>query len=346
VSCINNAACHGAGVVSPHPSAPWRASAGNAYNHTSTDTANAPVCGQCHFPGSPNNPANHPPAPAPAGTPPGCFNSTLCHNGGSGAPHAVPFNDSSHFTETAATFPANCSACHDVSAPSVKSGPVCRTCHVADSPLTAANCTSCHALPPDGGAPAGSAYPNIAGAHSTHIALNGAGTPISCDTCHNGLGSGTLNHYSRAKSRVPPGDVLFPATYGAQSGASSFDNAAALSCSNVSCHGGQATPNWRTGALDVNTQCASCHALGTSQFNSYVSGEHDQTAHRLFACTVCHNTTTLVVNHFTTLADNSISPSVAAATIGGAGTFITTWTPGTGTTGTCNATCHPGDRDW
>jgi predicted CxxxxCH...CXXCH cytochrome family protein len=187
--------------------------------------------------------------------------------------------------------------------------------------------------------------------------LNSAGTPISCNTCHNGLGSGTLAHYNRANAipgenalRVPPGDAAFPATYNAETGASSFDNSAALSCSNVSCHGGQATPNWQTGALVVNTQCTNCHVSGTTQFNSYASGEH--TFHvNLFgatsiACTLCHSTATLAVNHFTTLADNSISPAVASATIGGAGTLITTWTGGAGTSGTCNATCHPGDRTW
>ena len=352
-TCLNTAACHGAGVASPHAPKPWRASAGTTYTHTTTDPANAPVCALCHFPGSSNNPAGHPdPAtPAPEGTPPECFNNTLCH-AGSVVPHPVPFNDPVHYNTTSVTFPGTtfppgCITCHDISGPSTKAGPVCQTCHTAASPLTAANCTSCHASPPDSGAPAGAAYPNIAGAHSTHIALTSAGTPISCDTCHNGLGPSllNLNHYNRAKARVAPGDAAFLATYFAKTGASSFDNGVALSCSNVSCHGGQATPNWQTGALDVNTQCASCHALGTSQFNSYVSGKHNQIAHSLFPCTVCHNTTSLAVNHFTTLADNSISPAVAAATIGG--TFITTWTPTPGTTsGTCNATCHPGDRTW
>ena len=67
-----------------------------AYTHTDTNTSNATVCAQCHFPGSPNNPANHPATPAPAGTAPGCFNSTLCH-GSSGAAHPVPFNDPAHY---------------------------------------------------------------------------------------------------------------------------------------------------------------------------------------------------------------------------------------------------------
>ena len=351
VTCFNNAACHGAGVVSPHPSAPWR---GPTYTHTDTNTSNAPVCAQCHFPGSPNNPADHPPTPAPAGTAPGCFNSTLCHGEG-GVAHPVPFNADSHYTVTTSTFPGGCSTCHDVSAPTVKPGPACQTCHVAASPLTALNCTSCHASPPSGGAPAGAAYPNVPGAHATHIALNSVGSPISCDICHNGLGTNTLNHYNRANARpgsdaqrVPPGDAAFPATYDAQSGSSSFDNGAALSCSNVSCHGGQATPNWQTGALVVNDQCTICHVSGTTQFNSYASGEH--TFHvNLFGagaatCALCHDTAALAVDHFTTLADNSISPAVASATIGGP--FITTFTAGAGTSGTCNATCHPGDRTW
>jgi predicted CxxxxCH...CXXCH cytochrome family protein len=158
-----------------------------------------------------------------------------------------------------------------------------------------------------------------------------------------------LNHYNRAKSRVQPGDAAFPATYNAKSGASSFDNGAALSCSNVSCHGGQATPNWQTGALVVNDQCTICHEFGTApgtpQYNSPYSGKHNiNQLHSI--CTFCHNTAALAENHFTTLADNTISPAVASATIGGTGTAITTWTAGTGTSGTCNAVCHPGDRTW
>ena len=344
ISCYT---CHG--VNAPHAPKPWRASAGSTYDHTITNGANAPVCQQCHFPGSPNNPPGHPPTPAPAGTAPGCFNSTLCHAADVVA-HPVPFIDSSHFTVTAATFPASCSACHDVATPTVKSGPVCRTCHVADSPLTAANCTSCHAGPPNGLAPAGAAYPNIAGAHSVHLGLNSAGSPISCDTCHNGLGTNTLNHYNRANGRagaggrVPPGDAAFPATYNAKTGASSFVSAA-FTCTNVSCHGGTAL-NWQTSVIDVNTQCTLCHAFGTSlgnpQYNSPFSGRHNiNTSHR--NCTNCHNTTTLAVNHFTTLGTTAME-GPASATIGGAGTSIPAgnYIPASGS---CTPSCH-GNEIW
>ena len=167
------------------------------------------------------------------------LNNTLCHAQPGAVAHSIPYNDASHYAVTSTTFTGNCGGCHDVSAPSAKAGPVCQTCHVAASPLTAANCTSCHASPPTGGA--GAAYANIAGAHSVHLGLNSTGSPVSCNTCHNALGPSLLdnNHYNRAKSRVEPGDVAFLTSYSAESGTSSF-NSTAFSCSNVSCHGGVA----------------------------------------------------------------------------------------------------------
>ena len=339
VSCYP---CHVPTANSPHASQ-WRT--GDTYVHTSTAGGNALVCAFCHLNGA-NSPIAPPSPPAPAGAAAGCFNSTLCH-GSTGAPHPVPYNDNSHYTVTSATFPASCSVCHDISAPSTKVGPACQTCHVAGSPLAALNCTSCHASPPNSGAPAGAVYANIAGAHAAHIALTSAGTPISCDTCHNGLGPSllNLNHYNRAKSRVPPGDAAFPATYSAKTGASSFDNSASLNCSNVSCHGGQATPNWQTGALVVNNQCTNCHVSGTSQYNSYNSGEHTRHLNDFgtssTTCKYCHNTATLAVNHFTTLSTTAME-GPASATIGGAGTLVNTWNP---VTKSCTPSCH-GTETW
>jgi len=174
--------------------------------------------------------------------------------------------------------------------------------------------------------------------------LNGAGTPISCDTCHNGLGTGTLNHYNRAKTRLTPGDVAFLTTYNAKTGASSFDNSAALSCSNVSCHGGVSTPSWQTGALNVTTQCTNCHALGTAQYNSYNSGKHDfHVNDQGLSCTNCHNTTTLAVNHFTALGTTAME-GPASATIGGTGTKITSYSAGS-CTPQGGVGCH-GNDSW
>ena len=340
-------------VNAPHAPAPWRASAGSTYTHTTTvEAGNAPVCYICHaYTGSPNPRNPHaPPSPAPGGTPPGCFNGTMCHND---VGHAVPFNTTAHYTVTSSTFTAACGSCHDVGTPTTKAGPVCRTCHIAGSPLTALNCTSCHANPPNSAST--TAYPNVAGTHAVHISLNGAGTSVSCNTCHNGLGTNTLNHYNRANARpgkdalrVPPGDVAFLATYSAETGASSFDNSASLNCSRVSCHGGQTTPNWRTGAIDVNNQCTNCHASGTAQFNSYNSGEHSRHIGAFGAtastCKYCHNTTSLAVNHFITLATPAME-GPASATIGGTGTLVTTYVPATQSCSPQSGVCH-GTETW
>jgi len=88
-TCLNNAACHGAGVASPHPSK-WLNSTGGTFNHDSTNTGNAPVCYGCHAYASPPNPNNPvvPTSPAAAGTAPGCFNGTMRHNQAA-APHTT-----------------------------------------------------------------------------------------------------------------------------------------------------------------------------------------------------------------------------------------------------------------
>ncbi|HEY5577768.1 MAG TPA: hypothetical protein VIK46_05520 [Deferrimonas sp.] len=142
VSCTNNpdAACHGSTVASPHARKPWRASAGSPYTHTTTvETGNAPVCAQCHFPNSPNNPANHPATPAPAGTAPGCFNSTLCHGptfhlpGWDQATQHGPVAKQAPSTSGGFAF---CQLCHgtgtDFSGGSV--GFSCYTCHGVPAP--------------------------------------------------------------------------------------------------------------------------------------------------------------------------------------------------------------------
>jgi predicted CxxxxCH...CXXCH cytochrome family protein len=323
VSCTNNpnAACHGPAVASPHPPTPWR---GSPYTHATTNPGNASVCANCHRNANPGTPD--------------CFNNTLCHAQPGTVAHPIPYNDASHYAVTSTTFTGSCDGCHDVTTPTTKVGPVCQSCHVAASPLTAANCTSCHASPPNGGT--GATYANIAGAHAVHIALTSAGTPISCDTCHNGLGTNTLNHYNSANSRVAPGDAAFLATYNAQTGASSF-NSAALTCGNISCHGGT-TPNWQTGALNVNTQCTSCHSQGTAQFNSYNSGDHGINSDHS-NCTNCHNTTTLAVNHFTNLSTTAME-GPASATIGGTGTSIPAGNYVVATR-SCTPSCH-GNETW
>jgi predicted CxxxxCH...CXXCH cytochrome family protein len=308
--------CHG---LAPHPNGPWRASAGSLYGHVGTDNANASVCYDCHaYTGTanPNNP-HIPPTPAPTGTAPGCYNGTMCHNDSSGpaaANHLTPFDNTDHYSVDSTTFQANCGVCHAVTGTSPVSGaPLCTTCHTAGSPLAALNCTSCHGDPPSG-----AAYPNVAGEHAVHGALPGVGV---CNPCHNGLEAGSPAHYERANARdgknalrVPPGDVAFLAAYDAESGQASFD-AANRTCSNVICHGGQATPDWQTAianAIDVPNACLACHTSGTSQYNSYNSGKHGRHLDSgIFGvglsaaakCKLCHDEAKVNVSgHFQNLA--------------------------------------------
>ncbi len=200
VSCYP---CHG--VNAPHAPAPWRASAGSTYSHTTTDeTGNAAVCAFCHFPGSPNNPPNHPPTPAPAGTPAGCFNSTLCH--AAGVPHPVgdtwvaaspapqPHGDNAKATPGATTGFIYCQACHGTgTTPPANfgggsSGVSCYPCHGTNSPHPSAPWLTS----------AGSIY--------THANTNTANAPV-CQECHF---PGSLNN--------PPNHPPSPAPAGTPAG--------------------------------------------------------------------------------------------------------------------------------
>jgi len=377
--------CHG--VNAPHPPAPWR---GGARTHTTTNTANAPVCGLCHWGGQLVGVY----APLPPGAQPGCFNGTLCHD--NSVAHAVPFTDPTlhgplaksdltycegchaappgggpgsnpRFNVPIGNLTAGCesSGCHDpktahptqwrgftATAPGGHrtavnmanacvlchgatlaggAGPACSTCHTAGSPLTLINCTSCHSSPPSG-----AAAPNRPGAHPVHGAL-AAVVANGCATCHNGGGTGTANHaYGRTSAYLS-----FLAAFNAKSVVASF-NATNNTCANVSCHGGQTTPNWLTGTIDVNTQCTACHVAGSSlgnpQYNSYYSGHHSTHVNdEHISCYTCHNTGSsyLAANHFTHL-DTAAMEGPASATLD----------PSLQYNGTsCDPSCH-GLRDW
>jgi len=241
-----------------------------------------------------------------------------------GVSHPIPFTGANHISVTSSNFASNCGTCHSETGPAAKTGPTCTVCHQAGSPLTALNCISCHADPPSG-----ATYPNVAGKHAIHGSLPGVGI---CTPCHNGLDAGSLEHYNRANARpgkdalrVPPGDVAFLAAYTAKSGPAAF-NAADRTCSNVICHGGQTTPDWQTAtanAIDVTNACLNCHVSGTTQYNSYFSGDHARhiSAFGLSAttCKLCHDETTVNVSgHFQNLATpafeqparQTISPAV------------------------------------
>src|SRR5512143_3601567 len=367
ISCFT---CHG--VNAPHPSAPWR---GAATTHTNTNPDNASVCALCHTNGANSSVQPSPPAPAGTapgcfnntlchatpGHPVG-WNAADQH----GASAKAQVNGfSSCQTCHGANFSGgtaliSCFTCHGVNAPhspapwrggvrthtntNTGNASVCALCHtnganssVQPSPPapagTAPDCfnnTLCHANLSDcvtchGTPPSGTAFPNIAGRHAVHTGL---GSYIACGTCHAGAGSGTALHINGVA------DVIIGTAYNAKSGTASF-NAASATCANVSCHGGQATPSWLTGSIDVNTQCTSCHASGTAQYNSYDSGQHSRHVSDGIACTSCHDTTKLAVNHFTNLG-TQVMEGPASATINSAVNYNGT---------SCSPSCH-GLQNW
>jgi predicted CxxxxCH...CXXCH cytochrome family protein len=188
----------------------------------------------------------------------------------------------------------------------------------APAPAPAPQCGSCHGLPPSNTA------------HAVHQALPGVGS--NCAVCHTGASAATHND-----GWV---DLAIAATYNAKTGAAAENPNGTPSCVTVSCHGGQTTPDWGTGSINVDTQCTSCHARGTTQYNSYNSGEHGRSDHTRLACTACHNTTSLAVNHFSRL-DTPTMEGPASATVGGGTTRVNSYNA---STQTCTTSCHGSER--
>ncbi len=166
-----------------------------------------------------------------------------------------------------------CALCHG-SAFGGGHGPACSSCHkllVAGIIPVFGQCVSCHGNPPNG-----LAAPNRAGSHAVHLALTGVSG--NCSVCHNGGGSGGVNHGSALTT-------AFAANITTNSGTASFNG---TSCANISCHGGQTTPIWG-GSLTVLSNCTKCHQSGAAEYTGYYSGQHTKHLNTGIACTDCHD---------------------------------------------------------
>jgi predicted CxxxxCH...CXXCH cytochrome family protein len=325
--CFNNTLCHGQ-KAAPH-AVPFTDPA----LHGPPAKADLTYCEGCHANPNSGGPGSNPRFNVAIGSLATGCEGGACHEANSA--HPAPWKGilpsvSATAHQTAGNMAIACVLCHGTTLGGSVIAPACSTCHASGSPLTALNCTSCHGNPPTGT----TVSPNRAGAHTAHNALtNIAGI---CGTCHNGAGNGTLNHdYTGGMI-----DVAFTGTtYNAKSGAATY-NAAGFMCTNVSCHGGQTTPNWLTGAINLNTQCGVCHVLGTAvgtpEWNSYYSGRHDRHVNReLIGCTQCHDTTKLAAVHFNDL--NTTAMTRAYLTLLDALIYTRT---GSGSFGTCTPACH------
>jgi hypothetical protein len=277
-TCLNNATCHGAGVASPHAPKPWRASAGTTFTHTNTDPANAPVCAQCHFPDSPNNPANHPATPAPAGTAPGCFNSTLCHAEAS-APHPVdnawvtappaaqPHGNDAKAALGATTGFAYCQDCHGTGTDFAggTSGVSCytTTCHGVSAP---------HARKP---------WRASAGTTYTHTTTVETGNAAVCAFCHfPGSPNNPADHPATpAPDNTAPGCFNSTLCHGEAGAPHPLDNTWVTTSPAPQPHGNSAKA--APGATAGFDYCQDCHGTGTTFPANFGGGT-------AVSCYICH----------------------------------------------------------
>ncbi|SNB46171.1 hypothetical protein [Geobacter sp. DSM 9736] len=247
-------------------------------------------CQECH--GEPGISGSNPRFNATIGSLSAGCEASGCHI--TNAAHPVPWLTHG----SAGNLMRACSLCHGTTL----RGGVARscfsaTCHPNSAPGTvpvAGQCTSCHGKPPNG--LPGASSPNIAGAHAKHGNVPGIGS--ICETCHTGAGTGTANH---ANGRA---DVAFTSTYNAKSGPSAFDGGT-QTCTNVSCHGGEAISWTQAFESEVHDGCIRCHAFGTNQYNSYHSGkhpEHERSGPNGLLCTDCHDIEKLRQKHFSGLS--------------------------------------------
>jgi predicted CxxxxCH...CXXCH cytochrome family protein len=323
--------CHasGPGFVAPH-ALPYT----DPGDHGPDAKADLKYCQRCHASPSNSGAGSNPRFNVAVGNlVNGCED---CHRQNTAHPYPSWSGGASNNHKTAGNLGVACALCHGANLLGPAEGgvgPACDDCHTAGSPLVLTDCSSCHNDPPDGAAPAGNSRPNRAGAHSVHDALQKV-TGI-CNTCHSGSGTNTNNHYDTSA----PANVAGLASYDAKSGIFSY-NSSNRTCSNVSCHGGQPTPDWLTGTLDVAANCESCHVQGTSQYNSYDSGRHDLHVNdENLACTECHDPVKLSANHFIGL-DTPTFEGAADATINDSLSYNPATNSG------CNvAGCH-GEEDW
>jgi len=245
VSCYT---CHVPTANSPHASQ-W--GSGDTYVHTTTAEGNAEVCAYCHRNGE-NSPIAPPSPPAPAGTAPGCFNSTLCH-GASAVPHplnglwfAFPPEPQVHGNAAKAT-------------PGTGQGfAYCQVCHGSGTDFaggsSGVSCyTTCHLVP----APHPGQWRT--GDNYVHTSTAGGNAPV-CAFCHTaGLNSPILPPPAPAPGAQP--DCYNNTLCHAAVAPHPVDNAWVATSPAAQPHGNSAKA--APGATTGFSYCQTCHGSAT-----------------------------------------------------------------------------------
>jgi len=328
--------CHAEGPAAPH-AIPFI----DPVLHGPEAKADLSNCQECHASPFDGGPGSNPRFNLPIGTLTNGCESESCHSALTAHPSPSWTGIAANSHKTADNFQSACALCHGANLLGTAEGGVgkaCDSCHLAGDPLVEQNCASCHNNPPDQELPAGNQRPNRLGSHEIHNGfprVNG-----QCIACHNGSGSNTAIHFDD----VSPANVELLAAYGAETGGFSYDPGT-LSCSGVRCHGGQPTVSWTDGTINVDTDCLQCHVRGTSQYNSYNSGEHEKhVVDKNIFCTVCHATQKLALGHFSGL-DTVGFEQPASQTLQDNLNF-TPGSPSCGIGSVGNIDCHENGREY
>jgi hypothetical protein len=174
-------ACH---TKAPHPDAPWHGTTASGTNHASTDPANAAECAKCHLNGA-NLKSPLLRSTAPAGSAPGCFNNTLCHDSNPG--HIADWRLAANHGVKGVMSPADglssCQACHGTTYNN-GAAPSCFACHTNGAPHPAKPWSTKPAL--------------------THAVTN-PGNAAACYVCHAAGANSDMKPSSTPPAGTPPG---------------------------------------------------------------------------------------------------------------------------------------------
>jgi hypothetical protein len=255
--------CHGSGVMAPHSKKPW---SGTARTHTTTDPGNASICNICHNNGT--NSSLKPVTPAPPGTSPGCFNSTLCHG--------------------IMSHPAgwNAPAVHGVHAKALVSStdgfPRCQECHGArfDGGIVNKTCFTCH------GVSAPHAPKPWRGGTYTHTTTDQSNVAV-CALCHTAGANLTPSLKLPSYASGTPGCFNSTLCHGA------VGHPAGWAAANQHGPAAKAAPSSSTGF----SYCVTCHVdyktgVGTSCFQCHTKAPHPGTPWRSLTAGASTHTTT------------------------------------------------------
>jgi predicted CxxxxCH...CXXCH cytochrome family protein len=349
-TCMNNAACHGSGVNSPHAAKPWFSRIAGQPTHTTTDAGNVGICAACHAGGANSTLGN---ANATAGTA-GCFNNTLCHF------HQIPFAPSATVPVTLHSSEAKkdlsvCQGCHGT-----RGTPAFDGATLADGTRTIA-CSSCHT--------SAKAHPTDWQGSGTYSHRTAGNINVACIICHDvtqGRTAPLVASPSCFSATFTNGAAQTRTCHASGPGVTPhivpYNNHNATARSNINyclgCHQVAATTAGRPGCQNCHltspvatpTGCTSCHAnppAGAAYPN--FAGVHaaHSTLNAANVCAECHSGLGLgTVDHLNRARARTAAVQagpVAFGTLARTGGLAPTYTDATRT---CAATyCHGNTLD-